>query len=283
MKKIILLAMFVCLSSGVFAQQTKEKALAIRTQDEWTIASVYLPAQPEKKTVLLLHDIGKSHTAFSAFTEKLAAAGFGYLAIDFRGHGGSTDGGLYTSFAKEGVDNEYNKMARDVDAAMAYLKSQKIAEADIMWVGVGMGANVAAKAANLWPEVGGIALLTPVTNFRDVLAIPALRVYKGFVFIASAADDKKTFLEASIMRNVAFLTSGEGNVTFATAYDKKGHELLDSWVSAELLQWLKTPQKPPLNPDIFDIHTEPEKPYNTFEPIEASSSEEALVPSVLVD
>ena len=267
------------ISSMLFAQ-SKGKPLSIRTQDGWNIASVYLPAQSDKKTVILLHDIGKNHTAFSTFLEKLSARGIGYLALDLRGHGGSTNLDVYTHFAKEGVDNEYNKMTRDVDAAVEYLKSQGISEANIMCIGVGMGANVAAKAVSLWPNIAGLALLTPVTNFRDVLPIPALRVYKGSVFIAAAADDKKTFLEASVMRNVSFLNSGEGNVTFATAYDKKGHELLDAWVSAELLQWLQTPQKPPLNPDLIEVQIEQE-PYDVYEPVAASDTEEALMPSVL--
>ena len=113
------------------AAQPTEKPLLIRTQDEWNIAAFYRPAaEPEQKTVLLLHDIGKDHTAFAAFAEKIAEKGMGYLALDFRGHGGSTKYGsaqepvLYNSFAKEGVDNDYNKMTRDVDAAMEYLKSQ---------------------------------------------------------------------------------------------------------------------------------------------------------------
>ena len=257
MKKISALLFSLLIAGAVFAQRTQEKPLSILTQDGWSIASVYLPAKPEKPTLLLLHDIGKDHKAFAAFTEKLAAQGFGYLALDLRGHGGSTGGGVYTSFAKEGVDNDYNKMTRDVDAAMTYLKTKGVAQSDIMWVGAGLGANVAAKSISLWPDVQGIALLTPVTNFRDVLPIPALRVYKGKVFIAAAADDKKTFLEASVMRNVAFLSNGEGNVTFATAYDKKGHELLDAWITPELLQWIRTPQKPPLVPDV--LPTQPEE------------------------
>jgi len=280
MKKLFILAVCLLISPGIWAQKGKEKALSIRTQDGWMIASVYLPAQPEKRTVLLLHDIGKDHKAFASLTEKISALGMGYLALDLRGHGGSIDNGVYTSFAKEGVDNDYNKMTRDVDAAMEYLKSQQVPAQEVLWVGVGMGANVAAKAVSLWPEVAGIALLTPVTNFRDVLPIPALRIYKGFVFIAAAADDKKTFLEASVMRNVSFLTNGEGNVTFATAYDKKGHELLEAWVTPELLQWLQMPQKPPVNPDFVEI-TEQEDLYGSYEVVGASDTEEALMPSVL--
>ena len=289
MKKILVLLFCVGYPLWSAAQQTAgEKSLSIRAQDGWLIASTYLPAQPGKKTVLLLHDIGKDHTAFNALMQQIADKEMGYLALDLRGHGGSTqyenskEPVVYTSFAKEGVDNDYNKMTRDVDAAMEYLKSQQIFPQDVIWVGVGLGANVAAKASNLWPEVSGIALLTPVTNFRDVLPIPALRVYKGKVFIAAAADDKKTFLEASVMRNVAFLSSGEGNVTFATAYDKKGHELLNNWVTPELMQWLQTPQRPPLLPDVLEIENEEADEAEELPFLHSSSDEtESLVPSVL--
>ena len=263
---------------GCMQAQAAAAAVSLKTQEGWSLAALYQPAKADNKTVLLLHDIGQNKERFQPFYTKLEEKGIGYLALDLRGHGQSTNLGRYTSFAKEGVDNGYNKMTRDVDSAMEFLKGKGILEENILWVGAGMGANVAAKAASLWPSVGGIALLTPVANFRDVLPIAALRVYKGNVFIAAASDDKKTFLEASVMRNVAFLTNGEGKVTFATAYDKKGHELLDTWVTPELLQWIQTPEKPPLIPDQLEDSSDMDMSY---EPVAQSGTEEALFPSVL--
>ncbi len=278
MRKIgLLLALLSC--AGTAFAQIKGTPVHLTTQDGWDIAAVYAAPEEGQRTALLLHDIGRSHRDFAAFTNRLAQRGIGYLALDLRGHGQSVNKGLYTAFAKAGVDNDFNKMVRDVNAAMDFLKGKGIPEEEVAFVGAGLGAQVAAKAASLWPGVGGIALLTPVTNFRDVLAIPALRVYKGKVFIAAAADDKKTFLEASVLRNVAFLTSGEGNVTFATAYDKKGHELLDAWTAPELVQWLQTPQKPPLNPDL--VQTPDEDPAAVYDPVAPSNTEDALFPSVL--
>ncbi len=278
-KSRLVLAAAVWLVSPALFAQVKGEDVNFMTQDGWSIAASYLPAQNGQKTVLLLHDAGKNRQAFQTFSGKLAAQDIGCLAVDLRGHGQSVNKGGYTDFAKEGVDNDYNKMTRDVNAAMDFLKGRGVAEENVVFAGAGMGANVAAKAASLWPSVSGVALLTPVTNFRDVLPIPALRVYKGKVFIAAAADDKKTFLEASVLRNVAFLSSGEGNVTFATAYDKKGHELLDAWTAPELLQWLHTPQKPEEKPDV--VQTPEEEPYGYYEPVESSATEDALVPSVL--
>ena len=103
----------------------------------------------------------------------------------------------------------------------------------------------------------------------------------GGVFIAAAADDKKTFLEASLLRNVAFLSSGEGKVVFATAYDQSGHALLDRWIAPELIQWLLTPLRPEIKPDILDLTVE-QDPYGSYEPVAPSATEEALVPSVLM-
>lgn len=260
--------------------QAKASAVSFQTQDGWNIAALYQPAQADKKTVILLHDIGKNKEEFTTFCSKLEDDEIGFLALDLRGHGQSQNKGIYEDFAKEGVDNDYNKMARDVEAAVNFLQKKGVAEEDMVLVGAGLGANVAAKAASMYPGVGGIALITPVTNFRDVLSIPALRVYKGQVFIAAAADDKKTFLEASLLRNVAFLSSGEGQVVFATAYDQSGHDLLDRWVTPELIQWLLTPQRPEIKPDIVLEQTAMD-PYGAYDPVPPSATEDALVPSVL--
>ncbi len=279
MKKLwILCAAALGLSPAAWAQM-KGTSVNLTSQDGWTISALYQPAEEGQKTVLLLHDAGKDNQAFTAFAQRLGEKGIGFLAPDLRGHGRSINKGGYASFAKEGVDNDYNKMTRDVNAAVEFLKSKGVTEENLVFIGAGMGANVAAKSASLWPDVGGLALLTPSANFRDVLSIPALRVYKGYVFIATAADDKKAFLEASILRNVAFLSAGEGKVVFATAYNKKSHEMLDAWVAPELVQWLITPQKPEIRPDLPPEEEETE--YGSYEPVTPSDTEEALVPSVL--
>ncbi len=280
MKKHLVLGVLLFVLSPLVCAQVKGTAVSFSTPDGWNISAVYQPAEAGKKTAVLLHDIGKSKNEFTTFSGKLADNGFGYLALDLRGHGQSVNRGSYETFAKEGVDNDYNKMVRDVEAGVNFLQKKSIADEDIVLVGAGMGANVAAKAASMVPSIGAIALLTPVTNFRDVLSIPALRVYKGKVFIAAAADDKKTFLEASLLRNVAFLSSGEGQVVFATAYDQSGHDLLDRWVTPELIQWLLTPQRPEIKPDVVLEQTQPD-PYSAYEPVAPSATEDALVPSVL--
>ena len=264
----------------------KETPVTLTTQDGWKLVAVYQPAQANKQTVILLHDLNKKKEEFTSFKAALAKNGFGYLALDLRGHGQSLGGGSVRSFAKEGVDNQFNKMTRDVDAAIAFLKEKRIPLDQVVLLGAGLGANVAAKATTFWPDVSALALISPTANVRDVLAIPPMRIYKGNVLVAAAAADKKMFLEASVIRNVAYLTTGEesGKVTFLTAYDLKSHEMLDRYLTPTVVQWLKTPQRPEVLPDAPAIQTQT-KSSSVVETaglaVAPSSTEEALVPSIL--
>ena len=264
----------------------KETPVTLTTEDKWKLAALYEPASSDIPTVVLLHDLNKNKNEFTSFKAALAKNGFGYVALDLRGHGQSTGGGGVRSFAKEGVDNQFNKMTRDVDAAIYFLKEKGISPEKIVLLGAGLGANVAAKATTFWPNVSGIALISPSANVRDVLAIPPLRLYKGNVLIAAAAADKKMFLEASVIRNVTYLTTGEdaAQVTFLTAYDLKSHEMLDKYLTPSVLQWLRTPKRPEILPDAPSLKTQPG--INTQVDMSGldvapSATEEALVPSVL--
>ena len=276
------LGLALCLSALNLC--AKETAVTLTTQDKWKLAAVYQPASSDKATVILLHDLNKSKNTFASFKAALAKGGFGYLALDLRGHGQS--GGDVRSFAKEGVDNQFNKMTRDVDAAIYFLKEKGVSPQQIVLLGAGLGANVAAKATTFWPDISGLALISPSANVRDVLAIPPLRLYKGNVLIAAAAADKKMFLEASVIRNVSYLTTGEDSsqVTFLTAYDLKSHEMLDKYLTPSVLQWLRTPKRPEILPDAPSLKTQ--SGMNTQVDMSGldvapSSTEEALVPSIL--
>lgn len=264
--------LFVCLSAQA-APAPKAHPVQLSTRDGWTLSAVYQPAQAEQKTVVLLHDLNKNKEAFQTFEQDLTQAGMGFLAFDFRGHGQSQ--GDVKTFPREGVDNPFNQMIKDVQAAMEYLEKQQVPLEQTVLLGAGLGANVAAKSAVL-TDVPVLGLISPATNIRDVLVIPSIRVYKGDVLIAAGAADKKNFLEASVIRNVAFLTSGEGKVTFLTAYDLSSHEMLDKYLRPSLIQWLKTPHKPDVLPDEPPTQTDT----NGID-VAPSATEEALVPSVL--
>lgn len=276
----VALCVFYCTTALTAAP--KALPVTFSTQDGWVLSAIYQPASAKENTVILLHDLGKNKEAFSTFEKALTKAGFGYLALDLRGHGQSTNQGEYKKFAKEGENNPFNQMVQDVSAAVSFLKTKKIPLQNILLLGTGLGANVAAKAAEKMPELAGIALISPGVNIRDVLPVPSLRTYKGPVLLAASAGERKGFLEASILRNVSFLTTGEGNVTFLTAYELAGHELLDKYLTSSVIQWLDTPQKPEVLPDAAsgaDLSTQT----GNIIIIPSSATEQALVPSVLAE
>ena len=275
----------VLLVSAVFAwaAPAKVQPVTLTTEDGWSLAALYQPAtDAENPTVILLHDLGKNKEAFTSFEKALTKEGIGYLALDLRGHGQSTGKGEYKTFAREGENNPFNQMVKDGQAAVAFLETKKVPLENIRLLGAGLGANVAVKASEKMPEIGAVALISPGVNIRDVLPVPALRAYKGAVLLAVSAGERKSFLETSILRNVAFLTSGEGNVTFLTAYDLAGHELLDRYITQSVVQWVKTPRKPEVLPDVPVLPGQEPAPAATVS-VMPSRTEQALVPSVLAE
>ncbi|MDR0646262.1 MAG: alpha/beta hydrolase [Elusimicrobiota bacterium] len=254
---------FIFLTAFVFCALCARAAeeIEINTEDEWIISGSYEPAAPAEnaenteniqpaKYLLLLHDLGKDKTEFSKLGNKLKNAGFGFLAVDLRGHGKSINKGEQKQFIKTGVNNEFNQMVRDVTAAVYYLNGKGIATENIYLVGSGLGANIAAKSLIFTPDIAGIALLTPSLKMRGVLTISGIRMNKKPVFIAVSSEDRKQMVEASIIHKAAFLSCGEGKVTFMTAYDLKGAEMINKYLTDEFLQWLKQPQLPEIIADI---------------------------------
>ncbi len=276
MNRFLKVGLLLFLAGPLFAAP-KVQSVSFTTRDGWALSASYLPAQADEKTVILLHDLNKKKEEFASLEGDLAKGGFGYLALDLRGHGQSTGRGSVKSFEKEGVDNPFNKMVQDVEAAVTFLKSKNVPLDKIALLGAGLGAQVAMKGA-LLTGVQTVALISPSANIRDVLVIPSIRLYKGDLLIAAGSADRKGFLEASVIRNVAFLTTGEGKVTFLTAYDLTSHEMLDKYLRPSILQWFKTPHKPDLAPDI--ITTMPVTDTSGI-PVEKSTTEQALIPSIL--
>lgn len=242
---------FVCVLFAAATAAFAQDKVSFNTEDKWVISALYRPTE-NGKVVILLHDLGRRKEDFPTFSAKLADAGFGYLALDLRGHGSSTNIEVQKNFKKTGVDNEFNQMSRDVTAAIKYLNDKDIKTGNIYIVGAGLGANVAARALVFNPVLGGVALLTPSLKSRDVLTISGIRVYKNPVFIGVSSEDRKQFMEASFIRNAAYLSSGEGKVTFVTAYNLSGVDMLDRYLTPTLLQWLQTPQLPQVLPDSTD-------------------------------
>lgn len=244
MKKFFLFLFLSAFCPLAFAQSE----VSWKTEDNWSIKGTFLPSK-NGKVVILLHELARTREDYKNFMTRLENEDFGYLAFDLRGHGQSTNKGSYTEFKKTGTDNEFNQMVRDVEGAVNYLNNKGYTTEKIFIIGAGLGANVAAKAVGLNPEIAGLGLLTPGLRTRDVLSMGGIKMYKNPVMIAVGSIDRKPMMEANLLRNAAFLSSGEGKVLFLTAYDQAGVKMLDRYLTENVIQWLKTPQLPPVRPD----------------------------------
>jgi len=224
--------------------------LYITTDDGWSInMTVKDPSDGQSKYVILLPDLGDNKSSYAKLANALSDRGFGYAALDLRGHGKSARI-HYSKFSKTGIDNQFNKMYKDVNAAVNYLKTVKnVAPKNIFILGSGLGANVAANSIVFNNDIGGAALISPSSNIRDVLAIPGVKVSKIPLLIAAAPDNKKLFLEASLIRNIAFLAQGPGRITFVTAFDKDGTDMINAYITPNILAWVRIPAFPGVKED----------------------------------
>ena len=256
MRKLFLLSLFCLCFATVWAQSN----VTLSTSDGWAIAATFYQGTSQN-CVILLHDLEKNRSDFATLTEKLRNENFSYLSIDLRGHGLSTNKGKYEDFEKTGQKNEFNNMVEDVYSAIKYLISKGFSKDDIYILGVGLGANVAGKSLTKYPDIAGIAMITPSLKQRDVVTLSGIKNYKGPVFIGVSSEDRKQFMEASFIRNAAFLHSGQGKVTFITAYNLKGTAMLNKYMIPALLQWFKTPALPEVRTDIVTVRENTEEYY----------------------
>ncbi|MBQ4493264.1 MAG: alpha/beta hydrolase [Elusimicrobiaceae bacterium] len=248
MRKFIFLLVLTLLAPFTFAQSE----VSWKTADNWDIKGTFL-ASKNGKMVILLHDLARTREDYKNFTKRLENEEFGYLAFDLRGHGKSTNLGSYANFKKTGTDNEFNQMVRDVEGAITFLNSKGYQTEDIFIIGAGLGANVAAKAVGLNPQIAGLGLLTPGLKTRDVLSMGGIKMYKNPVMIAVGSIDRKPMMEANLLRNAAFLSSGQGKVLFLTAYEFAGTKMLDRYLTNNVITWLKHPALPEVLPDIPNL------------------------------
>jgi fermentation-respiration switch protein FrsA (DUF1100 family) len=137
----------------------KREIVCITTADGLNLRSWYFPpARAGTATVLYLHgnagDIG-NHLPFSKF---LIEAGYGLLALEYRGYGGNP-----------GSPSEAG-LIDDGRAAFAYLKALGIPDSSIVLFGESLGTGVAVQLAAAH-QVRAMILRSPYTSIAEVAAM----------------------------------------------------------------------------------------------------------------
>lgn len=168
---VLLLAPAPALAAG--------QPVPLHTTDGITLAATLYDADGgAAPAVVLVHMFTRSKDDWRAFAERLQASGITALAVDLRGHGGSS-GSAAPSAA----------MALDVRAAVDYLAA-RAGVRGIAIVGASLGASAALIAAAESSMVRGVALLSPSSDYRGVRLDQAQRKYgsRPLLLITSSDD-----------------------------------------------------------------------------------------------
>lgn len=127
--------------------------LTLTDQDGTRIKAWFHPAPEGAKTIVFFHGNGGNLTNYARIHQKFIDAGFGFLAITYRGYPGSegraTEMGIY----------------QDARAAMEYLHDVPPEKRVIM--GLSLGTGVAVQMATEYPA-SLLVLASPFTSVSDV-------------------------------------------------------------------------------------------------------------------
>lgn len=221
-----------------------------KTSDGWTINGKYMPAQKGKKTFLLLHGRGESKEHWLVLSRSLQRAGFGYLAIDLRGHGESLLGPQGTTswkkFRVTRSQNDFWTMRFDIMGAIQYLAGQGVTEDSIGLIGDEVGGSLALKYAAVHPQIPMVILISPGLNYEEVLTVNAVRAYKNRpILMIYSESDRKSSHEAPLLYEFAKISAGDRNASLISLPNENGRRIASYRpLAKQIVSWIENPIKP---------------------------------------
>lgn len=149
-----------------------QERISFQTTDGITIFGDWSIPEGAKRCALCLHMMPTTRMSWLPLARALNEAKFATLAIDLRGHGESTAGGLnYQNFS----DAQHQASRLDVDAAVNFLKSKGFGEENISFAGASIGANLSLDALYRYKGSTRAVLLSPGLDYRGVKTEPLIK------------------------------------------------------------------------------------------------------------
>jgi pimeloyl-ACP methyl ester carboxylesterase len=226
-------------------------SIELKTADGWPIKAKYSPARDERKTFVLLHGTGGRKEDWYYLAQALAKRGYGYFALDFRGHGESRtapDGSpaVWRKFPRATkIYNEFDNMRQDVQAGVEYLLGQGLSEESLGVIGADVGSSLGLKHAAVHPKISMVVMLSPGLSYQEVTSVNAMRAYKDRpILMVYSEADKNSARSTPLLYEFAKKSAGERNATVITAAQERGTRMLRSAVIRQILGWIENPVKP---------------------------------------
>jgi pimeloyl-ACP methyl ester carboxylesterase len=232
--------------------------LEFKSVDGWTLHAVWGKAAEGKPTVALLAGTGQRKEEWRSFARALLKAGYGYAALDMRGHGESrvSPAGetisykkLHAQNAMKGGANDYEDMTRDVEALVGALGVQGVPAASLGLMGAEVGGSIAVKYAAVHPEVPFVILLSPGLAWQEIPLVNAVRHFKGRatpILMVHSEADKRSAKETPLLYAFAKNSVGENNTTLIVVPDERGTRMLrkNKGLTDRIIAWIADPHPP---------------------------------------
>lgn len=230
------------------------QALELKAVDGWVLHAVWRKAEDGKPTVVLLHGTGQRKEDWRGFARVLAKAGYGYAAVDMRGHGESrtTPSGETITYKKLRAlknANDFEDMTRDVEAAVAALTGAGVSEDSIAVMGAEVGGSIAVKYAAVHPKVPFVIVLSPGLAWKEIPIVNAVRAFKGRntpILLIHSEADKRSSRETPLLYAFAKNSVGERNATLMVVAQERGTRLFraNKGLAESVLAWIANPVAP---------------------------------------
>lgn len=130
--------------------------------------------------LILAHGVGAGRGEWEKFASRLSSRGFGSLAVDLRGHGGSA--AMPDEWKSFDASGEWPRLVDDLLAAAAWVETKGVEPELVDFAGASIGANLAAAADARRPG-RFLLLLSPGIDYRGV----RLTLRRGAKTLAVAA------------------------------------------------------------------------------------------------
>ncbi len=167
--------------------------VTLRTSDGIELVGTYRNTG-QNKIAILLHMMPATKESWDSIAQMLLQRGYASLAIDLRGHGESTMGGTldYKTFTPE----QQQAKRLDLEAAVAWTRTQGFDEACTVLIGASIGANLSIRALAEHPNLSLAIALSPGLDYRGVKTddvITSIKPNQKVVLVASDDDDRPSW------------------------------------------------------------------------------------------
>ena len=196
-------------------------------------AELYEASSRPAPAVVLIHMLTRSRRDWNDVADRVQDAGITALALDLRGHGGSS-----------GSAQSLPDMVQDVSAAVAWLSARPgVRPEAIGVVGASLGASLALLAAVEQPSLRAIGLVSPSLDYRGLRTDAGLlrRVGARPIWLAASGEDPyalrtlRDFASEPSGPREQFISNAAGHGTVLLAADGDLGRALVDWLRRSLL------------------------------------------------